>query len=140
MDRSADRSPQYDRIVQECVSFERCGGCEFGPPVHGAGMDHCAGGAGPSHFDMTTALTNWVEHGKAPEMILAVHLPDGPPGAHGPRQHSSAMRLPADRELQRDGQHGRGHQLCMHEGMKMPMASVIEACLFVKEWRPNSRS
>jgi Tannase and feruloyl esterase len=103
------------------------------------GMDHCAGGAGPSHFDMTTALTNWVEHGKAPEMILAVHLPDGPPGAHGPRQHSSAMRLPADRELQRDGQHGRGHQLCMHEGMKMPMASVIEACLFVKEWRPNSR-
>jgi feruloyl esterase len=48
------------------------------------GMDHCAGGAGPSHFNMTTALTDWVEHGKAPEMILAAHLPDGPPAAHGP--------------------------------------------------------
>jgi feruloyl esterase len=47
------------------------------------GMDHCAGGAGPSHFNMTTALTDWVEHGNAPEMILAAHLPDGPP-AHGP--------------------------------------------------------
>ncbi len=48
------------------------------------GMDHCAGGAGPTHFDMTTALTDWVEHGKAPEMILAAHLPDGPAAARGP--------------------------------------------------------
>jgi feruloyl esterase len=48
------------------------------------GMDHCAGGAGPSHFDLTTALSDWVEHGKPPEMILAAHLPDAPPAAHGP--------------------------------------------------------
>ena len=48
------------------------------------GMDHCAGGAGPSHFNMTTALTDWVERGKAPEMILAAHLPDEPTGPHGP--------------------------------------------------------
>jgi feruloyl esterase len=48
------------------------------------GMDHCAGGAGPSQFDMTTALTDWVEHSKPPESIIAAHLPDGPPGAHVP--------------------------------------------------------
>jgi len=48
------------------------------------GMDHCTGGAGPSQFDMTTVLADWVEHGKAPEMVLAAHLPDGPPGTHGP--------------------------------------------------------
>jgi feruloyl esterase len=47
-------------------------------------MDHCAGGAGPSQFDLATALTDWVEHGKAPELIIAAHLPDGPPGPHGP--------------------------------------------------------
>jgi hypothetical protein len=49
------------------------------------------------------------------------------------------MRVPADRAVQRDGQHGRGQQLCMHEGMKTTRALVIEACLFVQEWRPNSR-
>jgi len=48
------------------------------------GMDHCAGGAGPSQIDLATALTDWVEHGKAPESIIAAHLPDGPPGPHGP--------------------------------------------------------
>jgi feruloyl esterase len=42
------------------------------------GMDHCYGGAGPDTFDARKSLVDWVEHGKAPEMILAAHLSGGP--------------------------------------------------------------
>ncbi len=38
------------------------------------GMQHCQGGPGPSKFDMVTALENWVEHGTAPDRILASHV------------------------------------------------------------------
>jgi feruloyl esterase len=48
------------------------------------GMDHCVGGAGPSTFDMTKPLVDWVERDKAPEMILAAHLPDTAGAAHVP--------------------------------------------------------
>jgi feruloyl esterase len=48
------------------------------------GMDHCHGGAGPSVFDARKSLIDWVEHGKAPEMILAAHLPDSPGAAQEP--------------------------------------------------------
>ncbi|MGB6452767.1 MAG: tannase/feruloyl esterase family alpha/beta hydrolase [Steroidobacteraceae bacterium] len=35
------------------------------------GMNHCSGGDGPDHFDTVTALEQWVEHGKAPNRIVA---------------------------------------------------------------------
>jgi len=35
------------------------------------GMDHCAGGAGPSRFDALKALDAWVETGRPPETIIA---------------------------------------------------------------------
>ena len=35
------------------------------------GMGHCGGGAGPSRFDMLTALEAWVERGEAPDRIVA---------------------------------------------------------------------
>ncbi|MCC6394152.1 MAG: tannase/feruloyl esterase family alpha/beta hydrolase [Bryobacterales bacterium] len=41
------------------------------------GMAHCAGGEGPNTFDALTALDQWVEHGKAPEQIIAAHRADG---------------------------------------------------------------
>ena len=41
------------------------------------GMGHCGGGEGPNTFDMVTALEQWVEHGKAPEQILASHVTNG---------------------------------------------------------------
>jgi feruloyl esterase len=41
------------------------------------GMGHCGGGAGPTTFDMIGALERWVEHGKAPDRIVASHLTDG---------------------------------------------------------------
>lgn len=35
------------------------------------GMAHCGNGEGPNHFDMVSALENWVENGKPPEFIIA---------------------------------------------------------------------
>ena len=41
------------------------------------GTTHCAGGPGPSTFDMQAALEAWVEKGVAPEQIIASHLTNG---------------------------------------------------------------
>lgn len=35
------------------------------------GTQHCGGGPGPNSVDTLTALENWVEHGIAPEAIVA---------------------------------------------------------------------
>ena len=35
------------------------------------GMNHCSSGPGPNTFDTVSALEQWVEHGKAPERIIA---------------------------------------------------------------------
>ena len=53
------------------------------------GMSHCLGGPGPNTFDMLTALDTWVEHGAAPDRIIAskykndyaqlLNLPTGDP-------------------------------------------------------------
>jgi feruloyl esterase len=37
------------------------------------GMWHCAGGPGASNFDVFTPLTQWVEHGVAPDRIIGTH-------------------------------------------------------------------
>ena len=41
------------------------------------GMAHCGGGDGPNAFDMLAALEQWVEHGRAPDRILASHSTSG---------------------------------------------------------------
>jgi feruloyl esterase len=38
------------------------------------GMGHCGGGDGPNVFDKIDVLSDWVEHGKAPDQIIASHL------------------------------------------------------------------
>jgi hypothetical protein len=35
------------------------------------GMAHCGGGPGATHFDPLGTMVDWVEHGAAPEKILA---------------------------------------------------------------------
>ena len=40
------------------------------------GMEHCAGGPGADTVDYLSYLENWVEHGQAPERLLAAHLTD----------------------------------------------------------------
>jgi feruloyl esterase len=37
------------------------------------GMAHCGGGEGPNDFDKMTAIQQWVEHGQAPETMIASH-------------------------------------------------------------------
>jgi feruloyl esterase len=41
------------------------------------GMNHCSGGPGTDHFDMLTAMENWVEKGTAPDRVVASHMTDG---------------------------------------------------------------
>ncbi|WP_157899033.1 tannase/feruloyl esterase family alpha/beta hydrolase [Luteitalea pratensis] len=41
------------------------------------GMAHCGGGTGPTAFDMQAALEQWVEHGVAPDRIVATRAVNG---------------------------------------------------------------
>jgi len=41
------------------------------------GMGHCAGGEGPNDFDKMTAIQNWVEHARAPDVMIASHATHG---------------------------------------------------------------
>jgi feruloyl esterase len=41
------------------------------------GVFHCSGGIGPACFDPLANLIPWVEHGKAPEAIVASHVGEG---------------------------------------------------------------
>jgi feruloyl esterase len=43
------------------------------------GVYHCGGGPGPSSFDALGALDQWVEHGVAPDRLMATHLTAGKP-------------------------------------------------------------
>ena len=40
------------------------------------GMGHCGGGPGPNEWDKLAPLADWVEKGKAPDYIVAVHRSD----------------------------------------------------------------
>ncbi len=40
------------------------------------GMGHCGGGPGPNEWDKLAPLVQWVEKGKAPDFIVAVHRTD----------------------------------------------------------------
>jgi feruloyl esterase len=41
------------------------------------GMGHCSGGPGPDNFDAVGAMDQWVEHGAAPDKIVASHVSGG---------------------------------------------------------------
>jgi feruloyl esterase len=41
------------------------------------GMAHCAGGEGPNTFDSLSAMEQWVEHKKAPDLMIASHTTNG---------------------------------------------------------------
>ncbi|MBB5060489.1 feruloyl esterase [Granulicella aggregans] len=57
------------------------------------GMGHCSGGEGPYEFDKVSALEDWVERGKAPELIVAAHFP-GDPSVHSPDRTRPLCRYP----------------------------------------------
>jgi feruloyl esterase len=73
---SSDNSTQYyQRVLDALGGTARVQGSYrlFMAP----GMGHCAGGEGPNTFDMVGALEQWVEHGKAPDQIIASHATAG---------------------------------------------------------------
>jgi len=41
------------------------------------GMGHCGNGTGPNAFDKVGVIEQWVEHGKAPEVLIASHSDKG---------------------------------------------------------------
>jgi feruloyl esterase len=73
---SPGASTQYYRTVVDAIGD--------GAKVNGGyrlfvapGMGHCRGGEGPNTFNAIGALEDWVEHGKAPDQIVASHATNG---------------------------------------------------------------
>ena len=65
----------YSRVVETLGGASKVDGSYrlFMAP----GMAHCGGGEGPNTFDMVSALEQWVEHGRAPDQIVASHSTKG---------------------------------------------------------------
>ena len=57
----------YERVVAANGSNTR----DFARLFMVPGMAHCAGGVGPDRMDAVTAVIDWVEKGKAPDMLIA---------------------------------------------------------------------
>lgn len=64
----------YERM-RAVTGAERIG--EWARLFLAPGMGHCGGGAGQNVFDPVAALEPWVEHGRAPEAMIATHATDG---------------------------------------------------------------
>ncbi len=72
-----DITPLNSVNYYESVARKMGGAGDFYRLFMVPGMQHCQGGPGPAKFDMITALEQWVEHGAAPERIVASHLTAG---------------------------------------------------------------
>lgn len=81
---ASDSARWYDALNQanggEAADFARL----FLVP----GMNHCSGGPSADQFDALTSLVNWVEHGDAPDRILAA--------ARGPGANVVNAEVPAE--------------------------------------------
>lgn len=64
-----DTQRYYERLAQDNGGLEKTMGFArfFAVP----GMNHCGGGPALDNFDALTAITQWVEQGKAPDSMLA---------------------------------------------------------------------
>ena len=64
----------YEDIVEETGSLQETQ--KFFRLFPAPGMGHCGGGTGPNTFDALSALEQWVEHGAAPDTLLATRTVD----------------------------------------------------------------
>jgi feruloyl esterase len=69
-----DITPLNSVNYYESVSKAMPGASDFYRLFMVPGMQHCGGGPGPAKFDMVAALEQWVEHGTAPEKVIASHV------------------------------------------------------------------
>jgi feruloyl esterase len=67
---------QYFETVKEKMGGERST-LDFARLFMAPGMAHCGGGPGPNTLDALSSLEQWVEKGKAPEIIIASHSGEG---------------------------------------------------------------
>jgi tannase/feruloyl esterase len=72
---SAQATADYYRRVLEKTGTEKAS--EWVRLFLAPGMGHCGGGEGPNAFDVTSALEEWVEQGRAPAAITASHRTEG---------------------------------------------------------------
>lgn len=70
-----DTVAYYDGVVKTMGGLERTR--EFFRFFVAPGMGHCGGGPGPNQFDALGALEQWVEHGTAPDKLIASHVTNG---------------------------------------------------------------
>jgi feruloyl esterase len=98
---SAQQTINYYETMRDAFGSERSG--ESARLFLAPGMGHCGGGNGPNVFDPVAALEQWVEHGRAPESIIATHTTDGKVDRTRP-----LVLLSTGREVQRNRKHRRG--------------------------------
>jgi feruloyl esterase len=70
-----DTVSYYEGVVKAMGGGEKTR--EFFRLFTAPGMGHCSGGPGPNQFDALSALEQWVEHGTAPDKLIASHATDG---------------------------------------------------------------
>jgi feruloyl esterase len=70
-----DTVAYYEGVVKAMGGPERTR--EFFRLFVAPGMGHCSGGPGPNSFDALGALEQWVEHGTAPDRLIASHATNG---------------------------------------------------------------
>ena len=70
-----DTATYYEGVVKTMGGLEKTR--EFFRFFAAPGMGHCSGGPGPNTFDALGALEQWVEHGVAPDKLIASHATAG---------------------------------------------------------------
>jgi hypothetical protein len=90
------------------------------------GMDHCLGGEGPFEFDTISVLEQWVEKGRTPDRVIAVHFPPKC-GVRRAGSCAAAMCLPSGGEVQGLRWPGRCLQLCLREAIERRCDSPTRA-------------
>ena len=82
-----DSISPFGTIAYYAALQKRMGGLEatqkFARLFMFPGVYHCSGGEGPSHFDLVTAIVNWVEGGTAPDQIVAIRYSGDSAGQGG---------------------------------------------------------
>ncbi|HZT75569.1 MAG TPA: tannase/feruloyl esterase family alpha/beta hydrolase [Vicinamibacterales bacterium] len=70
-----DTVSYYDGVVKTMGGLDRTK--DFFRFFAAPGMGHCGGGPGPNTFDALGAVEQWVEHGTAPDRLVASHATNG---------------------------------------------------------------